>query len=86
MMQDALWLPEYPPENLHFSDISSYGGDLLSGYQLFMWTLFGNKDGSRLSFLTRSDVGNVWGNRFYVLRFYYNNESKYSSDLDLGGD
>lgn len=84
-MQNALWFPEKPPEGLHFSDLSSYGIDPLdTSYRPFMWTLFDNKDGSRLPSLTGIDVGTTWANTCYALFFYYNNESKSNSSLDLG--
>lgn len=85
LMQNALWFPEKPPEDLHFSDMPSYGIDpLATNFRPFKWTLFGNKDGSCLPSLTGIDVGSVRSNRFPAFFFYYNDESKCSSSLDLG--
>lgn len=45
---------------------------------------FRQQDGSYLPSLTGIDVGTTWANTCYALFFYYNNESKSDSNLDLG--
>ncbi|EYE94670.1 uncharacterized protein EURHEDRAFT_82044 [Aspergillus ruber CBS 135680] len=67
---ECIVVPRKHLEGLYFNDLSKYGIDSLDiSYRPFMWTLFGNKDGSCLPSLTGIDVGTIWANIGYAFYF-----------------